>query len=464
MRRRITFAILGTVAAALLLAGLGTLALTRVGARSTARREVEAQAQAMATIAEFRATPQLGSDGKRITGKERLTRIRDSLNLEDVSVIVLDQQGSVRTDLGDPLPAGIVLDPQQVEALRNGEVITGSHATSVYAGAPLTAGGTNLRPVLLFTRNVGPSIGTGVRWFVLASIVTLLLGALIAARLSRRLTKPLTDATEATARIAQGDLTVRLPGHHGSSPDELDDLARSINEMADSLQRSRGLEQQFLLSVSHDLRTPLTSIQGYAEAIADGAVPDDRAAAGIILTESRRLDRLVGDLLDLAKLESRQFTLTPTRIDLGELLGDSVDGFRRQVETAGLTLRLDRPGAPVWAVADPDRLAQVAANLIENALKYATGSITVAVVDDAAGPRIEVADDGPGIATEDLPHVFERLYVSGHQPVRKEIGSGLGLAIVRELVEAMGGSVRAEADPAGGARLMVTLAPTPQVP
>jgi two-component system sensor histidine kinase BaeS len=459
MRRRITFAILGTVAAALLLAGLGTLALTRVGARSSARNEVESQAQAMAAISEIRATPTEGSGGKRATAKERLTGIRDSLKLEDVSLIVLDQQGNIRSDLGDPLPSSVVLAPTQIDALRNGEVITGSHANNVYAGAPLTATGNDLRPVLLFTRNVGPSIGAGVRWFILASVVTLLLGALIAARLSRRLTRPLTDATEATARIAEGDLTVRLPPHHGTSPDELDDLARSINEMADSLQRSRGLEQQFLLSVSHDLRTPLTSIQGYAEAITDGAVPDDRAAAGIILTESRRLDRLVGDLLDLAKLEARQFTLRPMSIDLRDLLGDSVDGFRHQVEAAGLALRLDRPAAPVWAVADPDRLAQVVANLIENALKYAARSITVAVIADSAGPRIEVSDDGPGIAPQDLPHVFERLYVTSHQPVRKEVGSGLGLAIVRELVEAMGGSVRAAADPGGGARIIVSLPP-----
>jgi len=290
--------------------------------------------------------------------------------------------------------------------------------------------------------------------------VVLLVGALVAARLSRRLTKPLTDATEATARIADGDLSVRLPDHHGGgSTDELDDLAKSINEMADSLARSRGLEQQFLLSVSHDLRTPLTSIQGYAEAIADGAVPDERAAAGIILAESRRLERLVRDLLDLAKLEARQFSLDLVPVDLDELVSDSVDGFRREVEAAGLHLQLARSGHHVAAVADPDRLAQVVANLTENALKYASGSITLAVIGDPQAPRVEVSDDGPGIATEDLPHVFERLYVAGHQPVRKEIGSGLGLAIVRELVDAMGGTVRAEAVPGGGARMVVTLQP-----
>src|SRR3954447_12684292 len=340
MRRRITFAILGTVAAALVLAGLGTLALTRVGARSTARSELEAQAQATSLIATLRPHATRDTDGTKLTPKERLTRIRDSLDLEDVSLLVIDSTGKVRTDLGDPLPRGLTLTDADIASLREGEIVSWSHGENIYAGSPLTATAGDFLPVLMYTRNVGPTLGTGVRWFVLASVLVLLVGALVAARLSRRLTKPLTDATEATARIADGDLSVRLPDHHrGGTTDELDDLAKSINEMADSLARSRGLEQQFLLSVSHDLRTPLTSIQGYAEAIADGAVPDERAAAGIILAESRRLERLVRDLLDLAKLESRQFSLALRTVDLADLVGTSADGFRRQAEAPGLDLR-----------------------------------------------------------------------------------------------------------------------------
>jgi two-component system OmpR family sensor kinase len=461
MRRRITLAILGMVAAALLLAGLGTLALNRVGARSSARSELEAQAEATALISNVRPNATRDTDGSRLTPKERLTRIRDSLDLEDVSLLVIDGQDEVRLDLGDPLPPGLTLTDAQIQALRDGEIVSASHGQNIYAGAPLPQTTGNFLPVLVYTRDVGPTLGTGVRWFILASVLVLVVGALVAARLSRRLTKPLTDATEATARIAEGDLSVRLPTHPAGAGDELDELAVSINEMADSLARSRGLEQQFLLSVSHDLRTPLTSIQGYAEAIADGAVPDDRAAAGIILAESRRLERLVRDLLDLAKLEARQFSLDLVPVDLDELVSDSVDGFRREVEAAGLQLRLARAGTGVTALGDRDRLAQVVANLTENALKYASGSITLAVIDDPAAPRVEVSDDGPGIAPQDLPHVFERLYVAGHQPVRKEVGSGLGLAIVRELVDAMGGTVRAEAAPGGGARMVVTLRPVP---
>jgi len=376
--------------------------------------------------------------------------------------VLLDQDNQANTTIGDPIPAGVRLTSGDYTALRDGQILSGSTARQVWAAMPL-----NRQPnqsakyvaVMFLTRDTTPTIGSGVGWFVLASIATLLLGALIAARLSRRLTKPLSEATAATARIAHGDLSVRVPEHNVGSTDELDALARSINEMADSLERSRGLERQFLLSVSHDLRTPLTSIRGYAEAIADGAAPDAREAAGVILAESRRLERLVRDLLDLAKLEGRQFSLQLGTVDLGELMSDSVDGFRHEMEEAGLRLELHRPDHPVLALADRDRLAQVVANLVENAHKYASGSIAVTVIDDPTGPRVEVADDGPGIAPEDLPHVFERLYVAGHQPKRKEVGSGLGLAIVRELTEAMGGGVRAEADPGGGARIVVQLRP-----
>ena len=224
--------------------------------------------------------------------------------------------------------------------------------------------------------------------------------------------------------------------------------------MAGTLERSRGLEQQFLLSVSHDLRTPLTSIRGYAEAVADGTAPDSQAAAGIILAEAQRLERLVKDLLDLAKLEARQFTLDMLAVDVTELARRGAAGFTREAADAGVEVVVTTPPNPVTITADPDRLGQVLANLTENALKYARARIEVAVIQDAAGVRVEVSDDGPGVAPEDLPHVFERLYVARSQPVRQESGSGLGLAIVRELVDAMGGHVTAAANPGGGTRMV----------
>jgi two-component system sensor histidine kinase BaeS len=288
---------------------------------------------------------------------------------------------------------------------------------------------------------------------LVTALGTLAVAAAVAANLGRRLTKPLREAQAATRRIAGGDLATRVP----IDPDdgeELAGLSESINTMAASLERSRGLERQFLLSVSHDLRTPLTSIRGYAEALAEGRAPDPSHAAGVILSESRRLERLVQDLLELAKLDARRFSLDVRGIDLAEVAADTAEGFRPAAEKAGVDLHVrSRADATiVLAAADPDRLAQVVANLVENALKYARTAIEVG----ADGVKLWVADDGPGIGAEDLPHVFEPFYSSARTPTR-QVGTGLGLAIVHELVDAMGGAVRAEPDPSGGTRVVVSL-------
>ncbi|MCU1399066.1 MAG: integral rane sensor signal transduction histidine kinase, partial [Acidimicrobiales bacterium] len=235
----------------------------------------------------------------------------------------------------------------------------------------------------------------------------------------------------------------------------LAELARSVNRMAAELERARVLEQQFLLSVSHDLRTPLTSIRGYAEAISDGAGDPQRSAA-IIRSEARRLERLVADLLDLAKLRAKSFSLHLERIDLVALAAVAGQGFEPDAAERGLTIQ-HSGGGQLPVMADHDRLGQVAANLIENALKFARSTVTITAARDDRWAVLSVDDDGPGIPDADLPHVFDRLYVARSQPTRHENSSGLGLAIVQELVEAMGGSVMATRSPSGGARLALRL-------
>ena len=162
----------------------------------------------------------------------------------------------------------------------------------------------------------------------------------------------------------------------------------------------------------------------------------------------------MGDLLELAKLDARRFSLDVRATDIAEVVNDTAEGFRPAADAAGVRLTVEsRPGA-TSAAADPDRLAQVMANLIENALKFAAGAIRVG----GAGIEAWVEDDGPGIAEADLPHVFEAFWQSSRAPAR-QVGTGLGLAIVAELVAAMGGTVRAEPLAAGGARMVVTLRP-----
>ena len=184
------------------------------------------------------------------------------------------------------------------------------------------------------------------RWFVLAGVAAIVLAAVVAVTLGRRLTRPLREADAAAHRIAVRRASTRgCRSRQPSQNDELADLVRSINSMADALERSQGLEQQFLLSVSHDLRTPLTSIRGYAEAITDGATKDPQWAAGVIQSEANRLERLVRDLLDLAKLQARSFSLQiATARPRAAITTMAVEGFGPDAaDVGGSRCRADAP-------------------------------------------------------------------------------------------------------------------------
>lgn len=452
MNRRITIAIIGVVIATLLISGIGTILLSRVGERKRTLDGLEDQAEALADLLQVATIP---NDPDGLPAQERFTRFAQAIRLQGIGLLIyLDQpQAGSSQVLGEP-PAGLTVEDLDIPALSEGRAVSGEKGTLLYAAsaAPRDEG----LLIVALTASQEPILGRTLRWLLMASGATIILAVLISLRLGRRLAEPVRDATEATRRIAAGDLSTRLPGPEEASQDELAVLARSINAMAESLERSRGLERQFLMSVSHDLRTPLTSIRGYAEALADGTADDTATAANVILGESGRLERLVSDLLDLAKLDAHRFSLTPRAAELNAIVEAAVAGFLPELDEAGIEVEWDL-GAPTQLEVDPDRLGQVVSNLAENALKFARGTIRVATSSDAAWARIVMTDDGPGISRDDLPHVFERLYVARHDPARKESGSGLGLAIVNELVKAMGGSVTAESTLGLGTSMTVTL-------
>jgi two-component system sensor histidine kinase BaeS len=438
MTRRLTMTMIAVVTGALLVATVGTLVVTRIEARAQARRELGQQAQRLA---------------RRIETVQRvgLAAVQVALRLEDGAVVCLGPTCGPRPS---NVPGGLTQDDLDPERLRQDQVVTGTRGALVYAAAPADVNG-NLMAVVL-TRRVSTSPGVVGPWFFVLVAAILLVAGAVAANLGRRLTRPLREAQVTTGRIASGDLAARVP-ENPADGEELAGLARSINAMAEGLERSRGLERQFLLSVSHDLRTPLTSIRGFAEALAEGKAPDPAHAASIIGAEARRLERLVGDLLELAKLDARRFSLDIRGTDVAEVLADTAEGFRPAADAAGVALTVADQRA-VTAAADPDRLAQVLANLIENALKFATGAITVGTDREGDQVTVWVDDDGPGIPSDEVPHVFEPFWRSHRTPAR-EVGTGLGLAIVAELVHAMGGTVRAEPLAGGGTRMVVGLRP-----
>jgi two-component system sensor histidine kinase BaeS len=276
---------------------------------------------------------------------------------------------------------------------------------------------------------------------LLAGLVGVLFAATVSFFVARSIVRPIRRVADATRALAADERHDPLPTD-GSS--ELAALARAFNQMTEQLEASREAERNFLLSVSHELKTPLTAIRGYAEGLADGAFDPDEAARTIVL-EAGRLERLVRDLLDLARMNRAEFSVRSEPVDLAETTREAVGRHEASAREFGVELRA--AGAETWVEADRDRLLQVASNLVENALREtpAGGAVTVT----AEPARLVVADTGPGIPAADVPHAFERFYLYDKVGKDRPVGSGLGLAIVKQLATAMGGDVQVESGPAG---------------
>ena len=297
---------------------------------------------------------------------------------------------------------------------------------------------------LLFLR---PASVKSAAWhpFLVDLILAALAGAVIAAVLSvllaRSIVRPLQRIADATRALAADERHEPL---EAEGTTELVSLAEAFNQMVEQLAASRDAERAFLLSVSHELKTPLTAIRGYAEGLGEGAFEPGEAAR-VIVTESERLERLVRDLLDLARMNRAEFSVRSEAVDLAEIAREAARRHEPTARDLGVDLRA--VAGESWVTGDADRVLQIASNLVENALREtpAGGSVRV----EAEGAQLVVADTGPGIPAEDLPHAFERFYLYDKIGRDRLIGSGLGLAIVRQLASAMGGTVDVQSSAAG---------------
>jgi two-component system sensor histidine kinase BaeS len=280
--------------------------------------------------------------------------------------------------------------------------------------------------------------------FVYGLLLAALAGAVLAAAaawlLSRRIARPVRRVAAASRSLARGLHPDPVPVEGAA---ELATLATAFNDLAAQLSRAREAERNFLLSVSHELKTPLTAIRGYAEALEDGAI-DPEEAASTVAVEAARLERLVGDLLDLARMNRTDFSVHNSQIDLAEVAEDAVRRYESQADAFGVTLGAAAAG-PSPAVADADRVLQVVSNLVENALRLTPRGGEVRVVTAAGLLRVE--DTGPGLQPEEREHAFERFYLHERYGRERPVGTGLGLAIVKELTEAMGGTVEVTSEP-----------------
>ncbi len=461
MRRKILFA---TALVASVTIAMGLITALAISSQVQARASDELARQASVTAALIDEDLQDLRFRPGDNAAEQISRYRTALERSLNRARVLGGHDVVEAvllirDRRIPISEPLVVIPLLPDGIRDGDVVT----VDVKGTSMLVA----VQEVDLRAGTLAVAIGRveplfPIRGLTTALLVALGIGAVLTISLgiwfSTSLSRRLAGISEAAGRVGGGDLRARAPT---TGDDEIASLATAFNEMASELESVRNREREFLMAVSHDLRTPLTTISGYAEALDAGDVePEDLSrVAGILHGQTEQLARLVEDVMALARLESNEFTLRPQTVELEGLVVATVDTFLNKAASASIDL-----GAtdvePVTVVVDPDRLIQVLGNLLENALRYTPegGVISVgchATDDDRA--VITVVNSGPGIAAHDLPHVFERLYVADRYRAVRPAGSGLGLAIVAEIVEAMGGSIECSTPSTGGTRFAVTV-------
>ena len=281
-----------------------------------------------------------------------------------------------------------------------------------------------------------------------------LLAWLLGLWLSRRISKPVQALARASDEIASGNYAVQVPVGRGSS--ELTHLSERFNQMAARLAATEERERQFLMSVSHELRTPLTAIKGHVDALRDGLVEDPEliaASLDVVANEATRLERLVGDVLDLAKLRAHRFTVQTEEVDMGRLVEQAYGSFGDEARRREIHYALDGAEIAPTIITDGDRVLQVITNLLKNAFRWTPDGGTIGVALDASNGavRVEVSDTGPGITREDAQRIFNPFVSHDTQ------GTGLGLPIARELAGALGGRIELDTEIGRGSRFRLVL-------
>jgi signal transduction histidine kinase len=280
-----------------------------------------------------------------------------------------------------------------------------------------------------------------------------IIAGLLGLYLSRRITEPLRKLSLAADAVAEGQYDVELPSTRGS--DEISHLSGRFDDMAKRLAESEQLSRNFLMSVSHELRTPLTAIRGHVSALREGVIDDpvlQEASLGVIGQEALRLERLVGDVLDLAKLDANRFTVLQEEVDMERLSERAYASFGEEARRREIDYRLDVRAKPV-ILTDGDRVLQIIVNLLSNAFRWTPqgGRIEVELWAENGSVSVAVADTGPGIDADERDRIFRPFWS------RDGGGTGLGLAIARELAVALGGQIVLESAPGRGSRFVLVL-------
>lgn len=410
---------------------------------------------------------------------------QNALNQHADAVTALINTGLARGALARPLevleaqdtPAALVLRTGEMRGDEQAKAAIAPRLAELAAGRPVSFRTTmNGNVVLVAARPIKDgravvlaptaSAATALAQDVLQrQLVALFIGLVLALALglllARRLAEPLSRVAAAAQQLSAGTRDIRV---HSDGPTEVAQVAESLNTLADALQTSEARQREFLLSVSHELRTPLTTVRGFAEALADGVVTGDNVAATgrTMLAESTRLQRLVNDLLDLARLGTADFRLDVGPVDLTLMMTESAQAWATRCAEADIELRAELPDAPLLAETDPIRLRQIIDGLMENALRVTPAGAPIvlalqALSDPEPHALFEVRDGGPGLTPDDQQVAFQRSVLYQRYRGVRQVGTGLGLALVHGLATRLGATAAAGTAPEGGAQFQIRL-------
>jgi two-component system OmpR family sensor kinase len=462
LHARVLLSYLVVIAVCLALVGLLLLVFVRNSPLWTRTVGLRLEAVGRATVPDARQAAD--------TSQERLeTLLTRVAQAQETRILLIDNAGIVRYDSDGAWAGGDLPVMARRRILRGDPPIAGMFTVAAderwtYVGdrLPTPDGGRQTvlfvapptRPALLawFAENLLPPL-------IQAGLVALVLSALLALLISRSVSGPLRRVAGAAQAITRGetDTRARIAG-----PREVRELAQSFNRMADQVEASQRSQRDFVANVSHELKTPLTSIQGFSQALLDGTAADTEdtsRAARVIHDEADRMRRMVDGLLTLARFDAGQIEMARDRFDLGTLVTACAEKLCPQLASRGVELTLAIPGN-LTVTGDRDRLAQVFTNLLDNAVAHTRpgGTVTVTAYpsDPAGAVEVVVADTGDGIPASELLRVFERFY-QVDKARRRSRGAGLGLAITKEIVEAHGGVVSGESVVGLGSKFMVRL-------
>jgi signal transduction histidine kinase len=402
-----------------------------------------------------------------VTPQQLLSTLQEQSDKNGAYILLVDGAGDIVRQLV-PLqpetlsPIQVVSGtlPQGIASSTKGKFTTTDGRIFLYSAYPLTRQSGQLTTVetlvLAVPRPGTLSVFLTFIWpLFIGAGIALVVSLLIAIFLARSIYQPLTRVTKAAQQISRGDYSQRI---QSKGPREIKELADSFNRMTQDVEQAQLRLRHFVADVSHELKSPLTSIHGFAQALVDGTASDNATrlkAAQIIDEESRRLKRQVDELLELSRMQSKQAQFLKEPVDLREVLEHCVEVFAVQAKQKMVTIEL-KTEPDLTVVGDYDRLEQVFNNLLDNAIKNSPSGGKVSVLSSRAEgdfARTVVLDDGPGIPPDQLPRVFERFY----QVTGVRTGVGLGLAIAREIVTAHNGSIQAASAPGEGARFTVSL-------